>query len=105
MNAISNQIGSKVRTVVHYGLPTIEFHIDDCDGPRRVIPSYSTMDTIAGHVSITAAFDTRFDDLDIAFIGKYIHSIPRSTPSNIHHRHKPDVRRPSNHHSFHDRAD
>lgn len=71
MNAISNHIGSAVRNVVHYGLPAIDFHIDDCDGPRRVIPSYSTMDTIAGHVTITAAFDTRFDDLDISFIGNY----------------------------------
>jgi hypothetical protein len=78
MNAISNQIGSKVRTVVHYGLPTIDFHIDDCDdGPRRVIPSYSTMDTIAGHVTITAAFDTRFDDLDISFIGNNLPSTSR----------------------------
>jgi hypothetical protein len=70
MQAISNQIGSKVRTVAHYGLPSIEFNIEDSDGPRRVIPSYSTMDTIAGHVTITAAYDTRFEDIDISFIGK-----------------------------------
>lgn len=69
MSSLGNQIGNKVRTLASIGQPNIEFVIDDSDGPRRTIPSYSTMDTIAGHVAITAPSDTRFEDIDIAFIG------------------------------------
>lgn len=70
MSSLGNQIGNKVRTLASIGQPNIEFIIDDSDGPRRTIPSYSTMDTIAGHVAITAPSDTRFEDIDIAFIGE-----------------------------------
>lgn len=70
MSSLGNQIGVKVRTLANMGQPNIEFVMDDSDGPRRTIPSYSTMDTISGHVAITAPVDTRFEDIDIAFIGE-----------------------------------
>lgn len=65
------QIGTKMRSLANVGQPIIEFVMDDSDGPRRSIPSYSTMDTISGHVAITALADTRFEDIDISFIGKW----------------------------------
>lgn len=74
MNSVGNQIAcniaGKVRTLANMGQPNIEFVMDDSDGPRRIIPSYSTMDTISGHIEITAPSDTRFEDIDIAFIGE-----------------------------------
>jgi hypothetical protein len=70
MSSLGNQIGSKVRTLANMGQPNIEFIMDDSDGPRRIIPSYSTMDTVSGHVAITSSVDTRFEDIDIAFIGE-----------------------------------
>lgn len=69
MSSLGNQIGSKVRSLGNVGQPRIEFIMDDSDGPRRIIPSFSTMDTVSGHVAITALADTRFEDIDIAFIG------------------------------------
>lgn len=70
MSSLGNQIGNKVRTFANIGQPVIEFIMNDSDGPRRTIPSYSTMDTISGHIAITAPADTRFEDIDIAFIGE-----------------------------------
>lgn len=71
MQSIGNQIGYKVRNISHHGQPDIAISLNSSDGPRRVIPSYSTMDTIEGSVTITAAHDTRFEDIDIAFVGKF----------------------------------
>lgn len=70
MSSLGNNIGTKVRSLANIGQPIIEFVMDDSDGPRRTIPSYSTMDTISGHVAITAQADTRFEDIDVAFIGE-----------------------------------
>jgi hypothetical protein len=69
-SSLGNQIGSKVCTFANMGQPKIEFIMDNSDGPQRIIPSYSTMDTISGHVAITAAIETPFEDIDIAFIGE-----------------------------------
>lgn len=69
MHSIGNQIGYKVRNIAHFGQPTIDIILNEGAGPRRVIPSYSTMDSIEGRVVITAAHDTRFEDIDIAFVG------------------------------------
>ncbi|KAF9692026.1 hypothetical protein EKO04_010074 [Ascochyta lentis] len=83
MSSLGNQIGSKVRTLANMGQPNIEFVMDDSDGPRRVIPSYSTMDTISGHVAITVPAETPFETIDIAFIGTSHTSVDRvtTTPS------------------------
>lgn len=77
------QIGTKMRSLANAGQPVIEFVMDDSDGPRRTIPSYSTMDTISGHVAITAVVDTRFEDIDIALIGTTYTFVDRvtTTPS------------------------
>jgi len=74
MSSLGNQVAAgvagKVRVLANMGQPNIEFVMDDSDGPRRSIPSYSTMDTVSGYVEITAPSDTRFENIDIAFIGQ-----------------------------------
>lgn len=62
------QIGSKVRTIAQHG-PIIDITLHEHSGPRRHIASYSTMDTCEGVVTIVAARDTPFEDIDIAFVG------------------------------------
>lgn len=70
MQSMRNQVGYKVRNIAHYGQPTIEIHLNGTEGPKNTfVTSYSTMDAIEGHVTITAAHDTRFEDIDIAFVG------------------------------------
>ncbi|KAF3049555.1 hypothetical protein E8E11_004253 [Didymella keratinophila] len=87
MSSLGNQVAAgvagKVRVLANMGQPNIEFVMDDSDGPRRSIPSYSTMDTVSGHVEITAPSDTRFEDIDIAFIGTATTFVDRvtTTPS------------------------
>jgi hypothetical protein len=49
--------------------------MDGSDAPRRIVQSYSTMDTISGHVVITAPFNLRFENIDISFVGEYIHNL------------------------------
>lgn len=76
MQSMRNQVGSKVRTLTHHGQPTIEIDLKGSDGPRSTwVTSYSTMDNIEGTVSITAAHDTRFEDIDIAFVGEWRHLV------------------------------
>ncbi|KAH6643014.1 hypothetical protein C7974DRAFT_114854 [Boeremia exigua] len=81
MSSLGNQIGARVRTLANVGQPNIEFVMDDSDGPRRIIPSYSTMDTISGYVAITAQADTQFEDIDIAFVGTSHTFVDRVTTS------------------------
>ena len=50
--------------------PTIDINLHGARGNNAFVVSYSTMDTVEGEVVITAAHDTRFEDLDIAFIGE-----------------------------------
>jgi hypothetical protein len=70
MQSMRNQVGTKVRNMTHYGQPAIEINLAGTDGPRNTwVTSYSTMDTIEGFVAITAQHDTRFEDIDIAFVG------------------------------------
>lgn len=72
MRSMREQVGSKVRTIANYGQPTIEIDLKGAKGPRSTwVTSYSTMDNIEGTVSITAAHDTRFEDIDIAFVGEW----------------------------------
>jgi hypothetical protein len=70
MQSMRNQVGTKVRNMTHYGQPAIEINLAGTDGPRNTwVTTYSTMDTIEGFVAITAQHDTRFEDIDIAFVG------------------------------------
>jgi hypothetical protein len=80
MNSIGSQIGHKVRNLAQLGRPTIEIELDSTlSGARGAyITSYSTMDNIEGKVSITAANDTRFDEIEIAFIGGWLSLISPS---------------------------
>jgi hypothetical protein len=71
MQAVRNEVGCKVRNMTHYGQPSIEISLKGTDGPRNTwVTSYSTMDTIEGSVKITSTHDTRFEDIDITFIGE-----------------------------------
>ncbi|KAL9069217.1 MAG: hypothetical protein Q9157_006235 [Trypethelium eluteriae] len=47
--------------------PNIQFSLEGHDGPKGT--TYSTMDQIKGTVTVTAQNDTRFDELEIAFMG------------------------------------
>lgn len=71
MQTLGNQIGYKVRNISHHGQPAIVIDLDESDGHgHKFITSYSSMDTIEGTVTITAPHDIRFEDIDIAFVGK-----------------------------------
>jgi hypothetical protein len=66
-------IGERVLNVAHYGQPAIEINLDKTRGTQgNYITSYSTMDTVEGTVSMTAQHDTPFEDVEIAFVGKYL---------------------------------
>ncbi|KAF2493793.1 arrestin [Lophium mytilinum] len=73
MTSIGSQITSKVRNIAQLGRPTIDIQLDDAETSGAVrasyVTSYSTMDRIQGTVAITAGSDTRFDEIEIAFIG------------------------------------
>ncbi|KAF1851393.1 arrestin [Cucurbitaria berberidis CBS 394.84] len=69
MHSIGNQIGYKVRNIAHLGQPTIDIDVHGSDGRNAFLSSFSTMDTVQGNVTITAPYDTRFNDVDIAFVG------------------------------------
>ncbi|KAF2033042.1 arrestin [Setomelanomma holmii] len=70
MQSMCNQVGYKVRNMTHYGQPSINISLGGNEGPRSTwVTSYSTMDTIEGTITITTSHDTRFEDIDIAFIG------------------------------------
>lgn len=70
MQSMCNQVGYKVRNITHYGQPTIDITLNGSEGLRSTwVTSYSTMDTIEGTVTVTATHDTRFEDIDIAFVG------------------------------------
>jgi hypothetical protein len=70
MHSIGNQIGYKVRNVSHHGQPSIEIDLNNNEHGQRFVTSYSSMDSIEGTITITAPHDTRFEDIDIAFIGE-----------------------------------
>jgi hypothetical protein len=72
MQSMCNQVGYKVRNMTHYGQPSIDIKLNGSDGPHSTwVTSYSTMDTVEGTVTITASHDTRFEDIDIAFVGMW----------------------------------
>ncbi|OCK78286.1 arrestin [Lepidopterella palustris CBS 459.81] len=84
MHSIGNQIGSKVRNLAQMGRPAVEIELRDPHGAHgSYVTSYSTMDRLEGTVSITADRDTRFEDIEIAFIGVSKTYVDRltSTPS------------------------
>lgn len=61
-----------MRTLAAHGKPTIEIELGGGHGMHgKWVTSYSTMDTIEGAVSVVAPHDTPFEDIEIAFVGKF----------------------------------
>lgn len=82
MNSISNQIGARVRNMTNIGRPHLEIDLETAHGAHgRYVTSYSTMDIISGTVSVTASTDTRFEDIEIAFVGEAKTHVDRVTSS------------------------
>jgi hypothetical protein len=76
LQAIGNQIGYKVRNIAHHSQPKIEICLNDTNPhQQKFVTSYSSMDSIEGTVTIVAPHDTHFEDIDIAFIGKWLHTV------------------------------
>lgn len=62
---------SSIRNINLLGRPVVEISLDRAEGfPAGSIASFSTMDKIDGKVNITAKNNTKFDDLEIAFVGE-----------------------------------
>ncbi|KAF2662396.1 arrestin [Lophiostoma macrostomum CBS 122681] len=70
-NSTMQSFGNKVRNMTHLGQPSIEIKLNNSSYGvhSNYVVSYSTMDTIEGTVSITANHDTRFEEVEIAFMG------------------------------------
>ncbi|KAF2713924.1 arrestin [Pleomassaria siparia CBS 279.74] len=82
MANIAGQIGYKVRNITHYGQPTIEINLDNAHGTHGTwVTSYSTMDTIEGTVTITVNHDTKFENMEISFVGTSQVFVDRLTSS------------------------
>lgn len=64
---ISESLTSRMRSLAHLSRPVI--HIALARAKPNHINTYSTADTIEGLVSLTAAQDTAFDSVQIAFTG------------------------------------
>ncbi|KAF2454708.1 hypothetical protein BDY21DRAFT_290868 [Lineolata rhizophorae] len=62
-----DNMGYRVRNMNLLSKPSIAIELDNTDG---YISSYSTLDRIEGKVHVTAPNDTRFDDIEISFIGQ-----------------------------------
>lgn len=60
-----------VRNITLLNKPTIDIQLDKSDGSNgSYLTSFSTMEKIEGSVNITAKNDTKFDELEIGFIGR-----------------------------------
>lgn len=69
---LGNQIGYRFRNMATQNKPQIEIVLDDTHGAHgSYVTSYSTMDSLEGFVRIQPVVDTRFDDIEISFVGKF----------------------------------
>lgn len=60
-----------VRNITLINRPAIDIKLDKSDGSDGCyLTSFSTMEKVEGSVSITAKHDTKFDNLEIGFIGE-----------------------------------
>ena len=60
-----------VRNMTAFSKPQIEIVLDAAHGKSDAyITSFSTLDSIKGVVRITTRNDTRFDEIEIAMLGK-----------------------------------
>lgn len=70
-NSRMHNMGYKVRNLALAGSPDIEIALNGNEGgPTSFVYTYSTLDRIEGTVTITPKTDTKFDDIEIAFVGE-----------------------------------
>lgn len=79
----NSAISIKMRNFAMQGKPVIDISLN---GESSYVTSFSTMDKLEGEVSVTAPHDTRFDDIEIAFVGTYLFSPAEPQPTNPYHR-------------------
>ena len=66
-----------IRNMAAFSKPQIEILLAGSErSTEAYVDSYSTLDEIKGVVKIMARHDTRFDDLEIAFVGEYKQQFP-----------------------------
>lgn len=66
----NSAISIKMRNFALQGKPVIDISLKGDNGRHgSYVSSFSTMDTLEGEVAVTAPHDTRFDDIEISFIG------------------------------------
>lgn len=66
----NSAISIKMRNLALQGKPVIDISLKGDNGRHgSYVSSFSTMDTLEGEVAVTAPHDTRFDDIEISFIG------------------------------------
>jgi hypothetical protein len=65
-----NPLDLKMRNISLLNRPTIDIQLNRREGVHgEYITSYVTLDQIEGKVNITAKHDTKFDSLEISFLG------------------------------------
>ncbi len=65
-----NTLGYQIRNLALIARPSIHISFAGAEGSNdSYIHTFTTMDKLQGTVSIRAASDTRFDDVEIAFVG------------------------------------
>lgn len=63
-------ITSRMRNLANLTKPVVDISFQNEDDSPAWVTTYASRDTIKGTASITAPYDTRFDNVEIAFIGK-----------------------------------
>ncbi len=82
--SISGPLASRVKSLGQKPKPIIEIILKD-QQQDQFCPSYTSLDEIKGEVSITAPYDTSFDEVYITFEGTtrtYVEKIATTSPTN-----------------------
>ncbi|KAF2401597.1 hypothetical protein EJ06DRAFT_555276 [Trichodelitschia bisporula] len=67
---IAPSLGSSVRSVAGFGRPDVFISLHgDADPARGPVPTFGTLDRIEGEATLSVRADTRFDRIEIAFVG------------------------------------
>lgn len=80
----NSAISIRLRNLAMQAKPVIDISLKREHGAHgSYISSFSTMDKLEGEVSVTAPHDTRFDDIEIAFVGTYLRrALPVECPAS-----------------------
>jgi hypothetical protein len=71
-----NAYGLNIRNMTFFSKPEIDISLARSDDSQdSYVTSYSTLDKIEGVATISAKKDTRFDELQISFVGKFFRII------------------------------